>query len=733
MIKVILSSDIETKTFVFEKGVVLFGADESQVDVVIRGEFIEKVHLKILEENDRFLAINLANDPFTSLNGLPFWKKKISTNDLAQIGNFNLRLELSQSSVAFPHKQKTKKTQVESEIFEHSENEETELEKDKTLQHVEEENESWKDLNGENKQNLNKLPFIKHWKMLIGITAICLLLCVLAGSGIYFKTTGKNSQEEKKIAAGIADIAMAMIYANKHHIAPSKQNWADPDFINANLSRVLSPNLHSQAQIDNQGQFTRHPYILRVYTSTDFSRFLIIAQPAPNFLQWVINKTSIVVDSTTMEIRKIFNIKSLNKLLANSNPLEGKNGIEITRLVQGGMLMSLESLSGNKNIWGFSPPKALAFLRPGSENYLYNAPRYHLFGESLLQRVIELSQTHGNSSDVSVLQEEISIIERFNNIILYSSQGFQSALEAQQALSTFFPEKNFLVAYLKFASKGYVASSHLLIDDNPRQISSESKVSLNAQIAINEDKEIFSDKDEPIHYKPKGENVDSQHPLFLQLQAINASRQRTLKLIAEDLILLLTLHTQDIVPDFSQKFKETLKNYEITDSQQQARMIEEITHLYEEYSNMPLEEFRKFIRATGLSPFVKNTLMNRSQNEESVIHEEDFDFYFQKVMQAKNLDELEESVREIAMILNIDHLPDTEKLILYQDRLHAETFQKLIHFLLSKNNIASHVLLESDKNKVSQILKSSWITDPDEINFILTEFEFLHKTNDSPN
>ncbi|HEY4831499.1 MAG TPA: FHA domain-containing protein, partial [Waddliaceae bacterium] len=700
MIKIILNPGSGAETFIFEKQVVLLGTDASQADVVIRGESVEKTHLKIQEESDCFLVINLANDPFTSINGLPFGKKKITAGDTIQIGTLALHLELSKSNITASDKPVAQEIKPETAGSDSGYSLNADLEDDKIqysyLEEIEQENERWKGINEEEK-NFNKFPlFIKHWKMLVGIAVTCLLLCALAGSGIYFRATGKNSQEEKKIAAGIADIAMAMIYANKYHIAPSKQNWADPDFINANLSRVLSPNLHSQAQIDNQGQFTRHPYILRVYTSSDVSRFLIIAQPAPNFLQWIINKTSIVIDSTTMEIRKVFNIKSLNKLLANSNPLEGKNGVEISRLVQRGTLMSLESLSGNKNLWGFSPPKALSLIRPGSENYLYNAPRYHPFGESVLQRAVELSQNHGNSSDISLLHEEIGTIEGFDDIILYSSQGLQTALEAQQALSTFFPGKKFLVAYLKFGSNGHVGSSHLLIDDDHRQMSSlepkdlllrNFKEASSPLLDINENKEeISSDKKESNSYKQRGEDVDIQHPLFLQLQAINVPRQRALKPVADDLFFLLTQHTQEILPDFSQKFGEMLKTFEITDNQQQARMIEDITHQYEEYSDMPLEEFRKYIRATGLSPFVKNTLMNRLQNKGSAILEDDLELYFHKVMESTNLDNLEESVRQTASILNIDYLPDPEKLISHQDRLRAETFQKLVQFLLSSKN-----------------------------------------------
>src|SRR5690606_8087270 len=98
-------------------------------------------------------------------------------------------------------------------------------------------------------------------------------------------------------------------------------------------------------------------------------------QPAPNLMQWLVHKKTLVVDSSTMEMRKISDLKALNRLLANPDPLEGSNGEDIHHLIKEGGLMSLNSLAGHKNHWGFSPPKTLGFIRPGAENYIYNAPR----------------------------------------------------------------------------------------------------------------------------------------------------------------------------------------------------------------------------------------------------------------------------------------------------------------------------------------------------------------------
>src|SRR5262249_6046277 len=159
-------------------------------------------------------------------------------------------------------------------------------------------------------------------------------------------------------------------------------------------------------------------------------------QPAPNLMQWIMNKKTLAIDSSSMELRKISDLKDLNRLLANPDPLENRNGDEIARVLREGTLMSLSSLSGQKNHWGFTPPKALGFFRPGAENNIYNAPRYYPFAEDLLRKAVYLYHNNTHPEELYLLQEEIEEFAAFEDIVLFTSQGMQLALEAQKALST---------------------------------------------------------------------------------------------------------------------------------------------------------------------------------------------------------------------------------------------------------------------------------------------------------
>src|SRR5690606_12499735 len=136
-------------------------------------------------------------------------------------------------------------------------------------------------------------------------------------------------------------------------------------------------------------------------------------------MQWLVHKKTIVLDSATMDMRKITDLKAINRLLANPNPLAGTNGEELNRLIRAGRLMALNSLAGHKNHWGSSPPEALGYMRPGAENYIYNAPRYYPFGEEFLRKAIDLYGNPGSPSDIAFIQDEMEELSNFPNIVLY--------------------------------------------------------------------------------------------------------------------------------------------------------------------------------------------------------------------------------------------------------------------------------------------------------------------------
>src|SRR5262249_55488559 len=161
-----------------------------------------------------------------------------------------------------------------------------------------------------------------------------------------------------------------------------------------------------------------------------------------------------------MEMRKVNDLKTLNRLLLNPTTLDGTNAHDVSELIKNGKLIPLSVLAAKADRQGFNPPKALGLIRPGAENVIYNAPRYYHFGEDFLTKALMIAESPSNGYEVELLQHEMKDLAKYPNLVLYSSQGMQWAVQAQKALNAFLPNNKMLIAYLKFNSRGAVSSSH---------------------------------------------------------------------------------------------------------------------------------------------------------------------------------------------------------------------------------------------------------------------------------
>lgn len=334
--------------------------------------------------------------------------------------------------------------------------------KDDYLRHLDDDHEGDKDKSAHNR-------VILSWKSVTTLFGGILLFICAAFAIFYISLIERSEKEEIKVAAAVADVVMALNFAQINRALPQNQNWSDPDFLKHNLTAVLATGYTPLANVDTHGQFMGTSYILRIYTSSDLSHFLVIAQPNANLLQWLSAKNVILVDSQHMELRKINDLRALNRLLVDPT-LDSSNSQEISTLVSQGELIPLEMLSELQKDTGFSSPKALAFLRPGAENYIYNALRYYHFGEFLAKKAVDFYENQENEHDVGLLMQEIDILMKLKNIVLYTTGGLQSAVAAQKALATFVPQHKFLFGYLQLTQRGQALGSHLLIDDSSTEV-----------------------------------------------------------------------------------------------------------------------------------------------------------------------------------------------------------------------------------------------------------------------
>ena len=298
------------------------------------------------------------------------------------------------------------------------------------------------------------------WQMWLAMVAAVALLVVLVAIGVFTAINEQSDQQEYLAAQNLSDIAMALTYAQIHQLKPQSHNWTDPDFILTNLERVLDGHFSSSAVIDAQGYLKDNPYLVRIYTNHDASQFLLMAQPAFSLWHWFSRQHSILLDSTTMQLRRTSDLRALNRLMANPNALTGANALDVSRLVAETDLISLKTLARETHQREFTPPRELKIIRPGAENLIHNAPRYYRFGGMLLESLAKMNP--GSSSELKGIIEQLQRFRRLSSLVLYSDRE-QIANRSLENLKEYFPHESVMVGYLTFQrdSGAYIASQLL--------------------------------------------------------------------------------------------------------------------------------------------------------------------------------------------------------------------------------------------------------------------------------
>ncbi len=438
-----------------------------------------------------------------------------------------------------------------------------------------------------------------NWKQYAIFFAGLIIILMAIAAAMYLSASEKRGEDELKAAHSVSDIAMALTSSHIQHIKPLNQNWYDPEFLKKNIRAVLASKYSTMCHVDTQGNFNKCPYILRIYTNTDTSRFLLIAQPEPSVMRWLIPKAAIVVDSQTMQLRKLTDLKELNRLINSPHTLDGSNAVEISNLVLKGELISLDDLAEKTHSLEFAPPAELAFLRPGAENLIYNAPRYYKFSEPVLQAAIAFESSIDPEQDVSILMDELQKRAELHDLVFYTSQGLEVSIQAQKALAQYGVESDFLVGYLTLHPKnGLVVSSHLLVADN-LAFKDENEKAL-AALDGNKGLSQGSTTEEAL--------VDRNNLVFMKLRSLAIVRQKVLDVKSHAISALLQEHNQKGLPGFVENFQHLFEEYSALQAEQHANVLLSLDQLYGEYvldsQQMTHEAFFKHMEEADLDPAI---------------------------------------------------------------------------------------------------------------------------------
>lgn len=420
---------------------------------------------------------------------------------------------------------------------------------------------------------------------------------------VYLSGKEQGKEEELQAARSVADTSMGLLYAHLYDLKPHNQNWAASDFIKSSLNHIL-PFKYALCATNDFGELKQCRYMMRIYTDDHLSHFLLIAQPVSELMGWLQSRDAIILDSKDMQLRLLSDIKPLNRLL-QTGTLNKIESMALSEALKKSKILPLGSLGME-----FTPPKELAFIQPGSENFVYNAPRYYRFTEKWIDETMILTKKNDDRTNRrEALIKNYEKLSKLPSLVFYTSKGIKGAMLAYQALSTqSFSQE--LIGYLTLHSENKtMASSHLLL--------------VKPELALKKE-------NEPIAESAIRQN-DYQESIWFQLMKnLALSRKLLLKPVGDQIMLLLHQHSQVAQPHFQQKFLKLLEEYEKIDREEKGKIPQAIDQLYrvfqQEEPHLSPKVFLSYLHIAGLETFLNedlefeilNSILEFEEREESL-------------------------------------------------------------------------------------------------------------------
>ncbi len=559
------------------------------------------------------------------------------------------------------------------------------------------------------------------WRPLLVIIFVLIALMLAVGSGFYFTFSEKSDEEEFIAAQGLADMGIALTYAQQHQLKSPNQNWGDPDFLKEALAHVLPPAYPSLIALDKQGLFTDSPYMLRIYTNNDLSQFLLIAQPEPSLWQWLLPRETILLDSRTMELHKTTDLRALNRLLANTKPLDGANALEVSHLVSEASLIRLTLLANETGHREFLPPKGLSKLLPGAEHHLYNAPRYFRMSASLVHALAAyLEQQEEAADDVAQdLRNKIVDYRKLPNAILYSDLSESTTRKIESLLKSWFVDQPApVIAELQLEKgSGRILSTYLLG---------------NKRLDV-------SDDEFPTEAEFIGENSE-QSPQLRALYSAVTTRKQALEGYKERLSSLLKEQIASPKEHFFETAMQMIREFNDIDIGEQVDIRQAIVDVYRsevlENNALSHQDFVVEVKGTDIEPFLPPEFFEAQEpvpaplvaegERELVDHGVEFSAALLQVQHATDFKSLEAAIAAANQALSREPLPNDERLRTSRNKLQVQVVHRLEQLLLGAGSPLPDAAFDHhNRSRLQHILLSAGIEDQEQLDYYLHEYDIL--------
>lgn len=591
MIKLTIQTGFIEEIRLFDQAVILIGSSpQPAVDVCLNHPAIQPIHLKILNQQGKWVVINAVNDPFVAINGYPFGKKQLTSGDTIDLNSMTILFEETEDLREVPpetldsnilldrlEKKIGASPSLQLEAFPRESDNDLGLNvqqgkitqpfvepirtslKDSHIGDSGEEKETWyPESNVSDEEPVSASPSRPQEWFIVGLILLLAFIAIWS-TWEYLSYSRKVAKEEIETTKGLADVAMALTHAQLHHHQPNNHNWTDDDFLKTHLVSTVPDPHHLIASGDIQHFFYKNSYTLRIYTSNDLSQFLLIAQPISTFWHWMLPQATIVIDSISMEIRKMEDLRPLNRLLAHVGPLGREEMEEISHLIKHADLVPLKTLAKNLKTKDFLPPASLAKTHPGAEHRIYNAPRYHRLSTPLINALERIHLNQGTAADIDFVKKETKALATLPNLILYAHENKKSAELIKQGLIAFSSDASSLrIGWFSLNQRGDVDCCGL---------ADHSETPKRASIKFHENK------------------------LYDKLKNLQKTREAALEHLSSQLINLIKAGAEKPVANFVEHYTELSHQFLRLSEKQNQLMKQAVKKLYGEFqgSVSPIE------------------------------------------------------------------------------------------------------------------------------------------------
>ncbi len=562
-------------------------------------------------------------------------------------------------------------------------------------------------------------------KIMPSLVAI-LVLSFTSAIATYAYFLHQYDKEEIVAARQVSDISMALAHAMLSPNPPEERSKLQQDkesFFLEHISAVLPSEYQKNILLDNLGRIEGTSYYLDILTDYGLNHFLIFAHPEEGYFQSLFTRRTLTVDSSTMTLRKIIDGQPWRALIANENSLDRISGSEITALIIQEKLLALKKLDDENKQLAFTPPKELMESKPGAESFIYNAPRYYLFGQELLQKASQLGLGIGAEEDIEELAQQSRKFKVFNDLVLYSARGMPSAIQAYTGFNSHPSLAAYLLAYLSFdKASGKIASAQLL----PSDLASESPEEIDATI-----KQFIGKKLETKQADIKNDKLGNSSSYY-DLKKVLEKRHISLKKVSQEITELLEENNEKPLSNFFERYtKLDQKHQELSEEYRQA-LVEQLENSFtkevQKEDSLSSDDFLQLISRLELEPFVSSKLSRAIKGEANIeaINKLNISEILANIIKTSSLKELDVYVEQAKSLLNSENVSSPTKLTQIRNKLRSAVLEKVGDFVLSPaSNSLPELLQQKNRLTIEKILRNAQVSEEDEREFYLSEFDSL--------